>query len=83
VRFDITDEMFDDQRRLNALAVQLQNLGPEDPARGALIAEMMEIQGISAASFPVASPAQSTSRPARPSPTVERVNNVLPDGAKV
>jgi hypothetical protein len=83
VRFDITDEMMDDQRRLNALAVHLQSLAPEDPARAAIIEEMMEIQGLSAASFSIAAaPAQQQTAAARPAGK-SRVNEVLPEGQKV
>ena len=78
-RFDITDEMMDDQRRLNALATTLQALPPDDPARVGIIQEMMEISGASPASFPVNSaPAQTTAPVAKQS----RVSQVLPDGQK-
>ncbi len=77
IRFDITDEMSDDQRRLNALAVALQQLPPGDPARVAIIQEMMEISGISPVSFPVEMSGASAPKSAA-SPT--RVEAVLPKG---
>jgi hypothetical protein len=80
VRFDITDEMSDDQRRLNALATTLGALEPTDPQRGPLIEEMMEISGISSATFPIA--AGGAAAPA-PQPTNTRTNQVLPEGQKV
>lgn len=80
VRFDITDEMFDDQRRLNALATTLAALAPEDPQRVALIEEMMEISGISAATFAI-SAAQPAAQSSQPAPN--RTNQVLPEGQKV
>lgn len=78
VRFDITDEMMDDQRRLNALATALGQLPPGDPQRSALVQEMMEISGVSAASFPVSAAAPSPAAPPQSKPT--RVNEVLPAG---
>lgn len=78
VRFDITNEMSDDQRRLNALATTLQALPPGDPQRAPIIQEMMEISGISAASFPVtsaAAPVQTASRS-----SMSKVGEVLPEG---
>jgi hypothetical protein len=80
VRFDITDEMSDDQRRLNALATTLGALEPTDPQRGPLIEEMMEISGISSATFPIS--AGGPAAPA-PQPTNTRTNQVLPEGQKV
>jgi hypothetical protein len=80
VRFDITDEMNDDQRRLNALATTLGALEPTDPQRAAIIEEMMEISGISSATFPVSAGGAVT--PA-PQPTNTRTNQVLPEGQKV
>jgi hypothetical protein len=78
VRFDITDEMTDDQRRLNAIAVALQNLPTGDPQRSALVAEMMEFGGLSSASFPV-NAADAPAAPTKPtSPT--RTREVLPAG---
>jgi len=47
VRFNITDEMQDTQRRLNSLATALQALAPGDPERTPIIQEMMEISGTS------------------------------------
>jgi hypothetical protein len=81
VRFDITDEMMDDQRRLNALAGALAQLAPEDPQRAPIIQEMMEVSGISSASFPVAAaaPTAPAPRPAR----ATRVQSVLPQGQQV
>lgn len=81
VRFDITDEMMDDQRRINALATALGQLPPGDPQRSALVAEMMEISGVSAASFPVSgAPGQQAAVPAT---ATSRTNAVLPEGQKV
>ena len=79
-RFDITDEMSDDQRRLNAIATALGNLPPGDPARVPLVEEMMEYSGLSPATFgisPSASPAPA-SKPRAAKPT--RVQEVLPAG---
>lgn len=78
VRFDITDEMSDDQRRLNAIAGALAQLPPGDPQRSPLVAEAMEISGISAASFPVNAAASAPGNPSKPKPT--RTNDVLPAG---
>lgn len=78
VRFDITDEMSDDQRRINALAAALAQLPPGAPERAPLVAEMMEIGGISAATFPTSSPTDGQGQ--APKPAQSRVNNVLPDG---
>jgi hypothetical protein len=86
VRFDITDEMMDDQRRINALATALGQLPPGDPQRSALVAEMMEISGVSAASFPVNGappPAAPTASTTVPRAGNSRVNNVLPQGQQV
>lgn len=82
VRFDITDEMMDDQRRLNALAAALGQLPPGDPQRSALVQEMMEISGISGATFTMntAAPAGAPS-PMQSQPNT-RVNDVLPAGQK-
>ena len=74
VRFDITDEMKDDQRELNGLATALGAMAPTDPGRAAIIEQMLEITGNSAASFPVAS-APSTPAPVT---TPGRTNAVLP-----
>lgn len=81
VRFDITDEMSDDQRRLNALATALGQLPAGDPARGPIIQEMMEISGISAASFPITGQAQTTPAPKTRAPS--RVEEVLPEGQQI
>jgi hypothetical protein len=81
IRFDITDEMSDDQRRINTLATALGQLPPGDPQRSALVAEMMEIGGVSAASFPVNATAPAPS-PAMPTKST-RTNDVLPAGQKV
>jgi hypothetical protein len=80
VRFDITDEMFDDQRQLNALAVTLQGMAPNDPARAGVIAQMMEIQGLSSATYPVAQASPQT--PSAPAPKAQNknINSVLPEG---
>jgi len=51
LRFDITGEMSDSQRELNALATRLQSLPPEDPARREIINQMGEIAGISSATL--------------------------------
>lgn len=81
VRFDITKEMTDDQRRINAIAAALQNLPPGDPSRVPLVQEMMQLGGLSPASFPLspaapAAPQGSGPRPAKPT----RVQQVLPAG---
>lgn len=78
VRFDITDEMSDDQRRINAIATALGNLPQGDPQRSALVSEMMEISGISSASFPVNASAPSAA-PVK-SNTSTKVADVLPAG---
>ncbi|TQF41172.1 hypothetical protein UNPF46_08610 [Bradyrhizobium sp. UNPF46] len=80
VRFDITDEMADDQRRLNALATTLGALDPADPQRAAIIEEMMEVSGISAATFPISSGGAKT--PTTSTPTNTRTQQVLPEGQK-
>jgi hypothetical protein len=80
-RFDITDEMMDDQRRINALATALGQLPPGDPQRSALIAEMMEISGVSAASFSVNGAPGAPVTPTNSAPT-SRTNEVLPAGQK-
>ncbi|MEA3429829.1 MAG: hypothetical protein U9R08_01000 [Nanoarchaeota archaeon] len=51
--FNVTDEQTNGQRKLDALASQLQLLQPGDPQRQTLINEMMEVQGISSATFGV------------------------------
>jgi len=81
MRFDITDEMSDDQRRLNALATALGQLAPADPARGPIVQEMMEITGISAASFPVIG--QGTAATPAKTKAPSRVEEVLPKGQQV
>jgi hypothetical protein len=81
VRFDITDEMSDDQRRLNALAAALAQLPVGAPERGPIVAEMMETGGISAASFPVSSGGGTPTT--TPTPTNTRTNQVLPEGQKL
>lgn len=53
VRIDITDEMTDSQRKLNALAVLLQSMTPDDPERSEIIKEMMELSGLSGATFAI------------------------------
>jgi hypothetical protein len=78
VRFDITDEMSDDQRRLNAIATALGQLPPGDTQRSALVQEMMEMSGLSSASFPVNAVAPSPQPVKSGTPT--RVNDVLPAG---
>lgn len=78
VRFDITDEMTDDQRRLNSIATALGQLPPGDPQRSALVAEMMEISGTSPASFPVNATAPSPTPVKNTTPT--KVEQVLPVG---
>ena len=80
LRFDITDEMKDDQRHLNALAMTLSTLAPDDPARAAIIAEMMEITGLSAATFPIG---KATEKPTMPKGNSSTINDVLPEGQKV
>lgn len=82
MRFDITDEMSDDQRRLNALATALGQLPAGDPARGPLVQEMMEISGVSAASFPITGKAPAPIAPAK-TKTPSRVQEVLPQGQQV
>jgi hypothetical protein len=77
VRFDITDEMSDDQRRLNSLATILAALDPMDPQRVPIIEEMMEVSGLSAATFPLSS-AQPIAQ--APKPAVSNINKVLPAG---
>lgn len=79
VRFNITDEMQDDQRRLNGLATTLASLAPEDPQRASIIQEMMETVGISPTSFPVAGGGNSAPKP----PKESAVQAVLPEGQKV
>jgi hypothetical protein len=85
VRFDITNEMEDSQRRLNALATTLSQMEPTDPERRPIIQEMMEVAGISAASFGVGSTAPPTApNVGTPSPlTPSRVTAVLPEGQQV
>jgi hypothetical protein len=88
VRFNITDEMEDSQRKLNALAVALQNLPQGDPQRSVIVNEMMEISGISPTTFG-ASPAPAQGAPqaqgvdprtvaAQPS----KIESVLPAGQR-
>jgi len=80
IRFDITDEMSDGQRRLNTLAVALAQLPPGDPTRVPIIQEMLEIGGVSAASFQVGAgaPAAPVVAPKLAQPT--NVEKVLPVG---
>jgi hypothetical protein len=81
MRFDITDEMLDDQRKLNALASTLAAMSPDDPQRTSIIQEMMEISGLSAATFPMSSaPVQAT---AAPRSKMSKVGEVLPQGQQV
>jgi hypothetical protein len=73
VRFDITDEMHDNQRELNSLATTLQSMAPTDPGRTAIIQQMMEISGSSPASYSLgaAAPAPTgTPSPTQPSRTI-------------
>jgi len=77
VRFDITDEMSDDQRELNALSTTLAALAPNDPARARIIAQMMEVMGLSAASYPMGT---TPTEPTKPQGKNTRVNSVLPEG---
>ena len=79
-RFNITNEMSDDQRKLNALATTLQSLPPGDPQRAAIIQEMMEIAGVSPASFPVSSAPAPVQAPSRSS--TSKVGEVLPEGQR-
>lgn len=80
-RFDITNEMEDSQRRLNALATALGAMAPGDPERLALIQEMMEIGGISPAAFGAGSTAPAAA--AAPNmAAIPKVNAVLPDAQK-
>lgn len=51
LRFNITDEMEDSQRKLNALAIALQNTAPNDPQRQTIVNEIMEIGGVSPATY--------------------------------
>lgn len=80
LRFDITDEMSDDQRRINTLATALGQLPPGDPQRSAIVAEMMEIGGVSSASFQVNAAAPAPTQVKSTTPT--RTNDVLPAGQK-
>lgn len=56
--FDLTDEMVDSQRKLNALTMLLQSMSPQDPERTEVIKEIIEISGLSAVTFSVGSIAQ-------------------------
>lgn len=86
VRFDITDEMSDDQSRLNSLSVVLQTLPPDDPSRREIIEEMMELMGTSPASFMVDAPSGPQGNVAellnRGSASVERIRQALPEGQR-
>lgn len=82
VRFDITDEMMDDQRRLNALAAALGQLPPGDPQRAALVQEMMEISGISSATFSMNTMAPVAAPSPVPTQSSNRITDVLPAGQK-
>lgn len=93
VRFNLTDEMEDSQRKLNALAVALQNLPANDPQRSVLVNEMMELGGISPVTFGSAGqPAQSAQPPqGQPAQGVDprtvaaqpsRIDAVLPAGQR-
>lgn len=88
VRFNITDEMEDSQRKLNALAVALQNLPQGDPQRTTIVNEMMEISGISPTTFGSSpSPIQATPQAQGVNPRTvaaqpSKVEAVLPAGQK-
>ncbi len=80
VRFDITDEMSGSQRRMNVLAAALSNMAPDDPGRADILAELMELGGVSPASFPL-SGGSSGAPASSPRPTsASRVQEVLPAG---
>ena len=80
LRFDITDEMSDSQRELNALATRLQSLPPEDPARMQIINQMGELAGISPGSFggQATQPVKPQGVTAQPS----KVEQVVPEGQR-
>lgn len=83
-RFNITNEQQDGQRKLNALATQLQSMAPTDPLRQDIIKAMMEVQGISPASFfevgQAATP-QTGATPTVPKPN-QTIQNALPEGQR-
>lgn len=79
-RFDITDEQSDGQRRLNTIAYQLQLLQPGDIQRQGLIDEMMEVQGLSAASFGMENSTGQATPQQQPTQTQNTLNQVLPQG---
>lgn len=81
MRFDITGEMSDSQRELNALATRLQSLAPEDPARKMIIDQMAEIAGISPASFGgVSSNGKVDAKTVAAQPS--KVEQIVPEGQR-
>ena len=80
IRFDITDEQSDGARRLNALTTQLQLLSPEDPERKLVVAELMEIQGISASSFPGGDTGTVAPQAGNTTQTERTIESALPVG---
>jgi hypothetical protein len=85
-RFNITNEMEDGQRRLNALATQLSYMDPSDPQRADIIKAMMEIQGLSPASFTSKETAQPAIQKAAAAKPVKQnqstIQNALPEGQR-
>lgn len=83
IRWDITDEQSDGARRLNALTTQLQVLAPEDPERKNVIAELMEIQGISPATFPGGGQGDIQPQKTNTTQTERLIETSLPEGQRV
>lgn len=86
LRFNITDEMEDSQKKLNTLAVALQNLPANAPERTAIVQEMMQIGGSSPITFGVGSSAPTQSAGSVDPRTVaaqpSKVEAVLPAGQR-
>lgn len=78
----ITNEQDDAQTRINSLLATMQGLSPEDPARGAIVQQVMELSGISPATYPVLS-GGTPGNAAQVSSVANNIDAVTPDALTV